>query len=491
MLAPRWGAKIMAFWSTLAVFPHRCYKRHRARLHVRCALGVAAAAVSVLFAGCTPIVAYRTELAPPDSYCFASEPKTCAPEVLYEIGTEVDSDTAATDKVYLGIVEFDDQGYLLEPDLKDQLISRVQKMAEKRPLLMVVYAHGWKHNAYAEDKDIEKFQEALLRIAADDHTVCAKVGCARRQVVGIYLGWRGLSATVEPFTSLSFWMRKSRAHRVGLDGATEVLAELAKIKSVGSHSDMPDLSGESRLVLTGHSFGGALLYTATEQLLMRDTAFPNRGSIPRNVADLIVLVNPAFEAARFHGLQRRASSMTFSKTQRPILAVFTSKTDGATKYAFPFGRRMSTLFGKKASPASPNQHRQNVTALGHYEPFWTHELVAPPSSSNASLTTAPPTLSSALCGWQNYQSGRSDTWDLGEVQFSRLEKMRVEGQRQNPYMVVTVDGKVIAGHSDIWGERFSEFLYKFVAVQSARPGEACQASSALATSDSPTTYATH
>jgi hypothetical protein len=400
--------------------------------------------------------------------------------VLYEVrptDAAAAADAEAPKSVHLGFVEFDDQGYLLEPALKDELMQRIESMAVQQPLLIVVYAHGWKHNAADGDTDIAAFQKLLLRVAAADHEVCKRSACARRHVVGVYLGWRGLSATLEPFKELSFWSRKSRAHRVGTDGATEVIAELAKIKSSSNALPGRSRSDETHLVLTGHSFGGALLYSATEQLLIRDSAFPTRGTLRRNVADLVVLVNPAFEAARFHAIQRKASRLAFDRTQRPILAVFTSKTDTATGVAFPLGRGLSTLF---QSYTSPEQRSQNVTALGHYAPFHTHELNLEAAKRATTEPIALPALGPSLCGWQDFQSGQSDTWELGDLSFTRLPRMRVDGQRQNPYMVVSVDGGIIAGHNGIWGERFSEFLYRFVAVQSARPGRACNAPASAA-----------
>jgi hypothetical protein len=434
----------------------------------------------LLLAACTPTTAYRKHLASPGTECQATPDHSCPGDVLYEVrptDAAAAADAEAPKSVHLGFVEFDDQGYLLEPALKDELMQRIESMAVQQPLLIVVYAHGWKHNAADGDTDIAAFQKLLLRVAAADHEVCKRSACARRHVVGVYLGWRGLSATLEPFKELSFWSRKSRAHRVGTDGATEVIAELAKIKSSSNALPGRSRSDETHLVLTGHSFGGALLYSATEQLLIRDSAFPTRGTLRRNVADLVVLVNPAFEAARFHAIQRKASRLAFDRTQRPILAVFTSKTDTATGVAFPLGRGLSTLF---QSYTSPEQRSQNVTALGHYAPFHTHELNLEAAKRATTEPIALPALGPSLCGWQDFQSGQSDTWELGDLSFTRLPRMRVDGQRQNPYMVVSVDGGIIAGHNGIWGERFSEFLYRFVAVQSARPGRACNAPASAA-----------
>lgn len=438
------------------------------------AVRVCGAALMLAVAACTSTAAFRTHLSPPGTDCEFAADQACAADVLYEVvpPAATRKDANAPTSVHMGFVEFDDQGYLLEPALKDELMQRIQQMAEQKPLLMIVYAHGWKHNASADDTDVLAFRQLLLRVAAADHEVCARSACVRRHVVGVYLGWRGLSATAEPFKELSFWTRKSRAHRVGTDGATEVLSELAKIKATSNHLRGANEDNESRLVLTGHSFGGALLYSATEQLLTRDAAFPVDGTIRPNVADLVVLVNPAFEAARFHSIQRKAANLAFDKTQPPLLAVFTSKTDTATKYAFPFGRGLSTLFQRYTSA---DQRNQNVTALGHYVPFRTHDLLLDADKRAHPEAMQLDPLPVVLCRWRDFQSGHTDAWNLGGLSLTRQEHIRTEAQRQNPYMVVSVDGGVIAGHSGIWGDLFSEFLYLFVAMQSAKPGQDCEA----------------
>lgn len=413
---------------------------------------------------CAPNAAYRTRIAPDAGLC-AGPPDACSGEVWQRLVSSGGSGQAQPiHPVHLGYVEFDDQGALHHPELKEELLARIRALRKAHPLLILVFAHGWKHNASASDANVVEFAGILQRIAVEDEKVCAGQPCSDRRVVGVYLGWRGLSASVEPLKALSFWTRKSRAHRVGTDGATEVLADLKKI-SAGDSRD--------RLILAGHSFGGALIYTAIQQQLMRDTAFPKNEIVPREVADLIVLVNPAFEAARFRALHRRMRNMEHSDKQRPILAVFTSRNDTATRTAFPVGRSLNTFFQQYTSD---EQRRENRTALGHYEPFQTHDLNL--TATAPSRVDVPLQLTGRYadyrCDWQDFQSGKTEVWSLRDLELSRRPAMRTDAQRRNPYLNVSVDPGIIASHSDIWGERFSEFLYRFVAVQSGRPPAACR-----------------
>ena len=254
---------------------------------------------------------------------------------------------------------------------------------------------------------------------------------------------------------------------MGGDGVTEVLAELAKINA---------RDRESRLVIMGHSFGGAVVYNAVNQMLIRDTAFLNRDRVARNVADLIVLVNPAFEAARFNAIQRKASGFTFVPKQKPILAIFTSEADTATKRAFPAGRALSTLFSEHRDA---RQRSQNIRAIGHYAPFQTHTLTEKKGATTASL-------GEFACAWQAYSRGDTDHWAVGPVALNRMAPPDSGSRRFNPYLVVRVEKGIISGHNDIWGEAFSDFVYRFVAVQDYRTCPSASPTEAAPTDAAPT-----
>ncbi|MBL4773231.1 MAG: hypothetical protein JKX98_06425, partial [Alcanivoracaceae bacterium] len=188
-----------------------------------------------------------------------------------------------------------------------------------------------------------------------------------RKVLGLYIGWRGLSVTFPILKELSFWERKSTAHNAG-EAANEVFTRLQLImdkkrNGVNNHNN-------SSYVVIGHSFGAALVYSAMrpiilsrliEQKYMKDKKIEHHAN-----TDLVVLLNPAFEAARVKELRE----MLIDTKAAPYLIVLTADNDNATKKAFPAGRHLSTFFDKY----SKNQKKADRKTIGHYQPFYTHEL---------------------------------------------------------------------------------------------------------------------
>ncbi len=372
-----------------------------------------------------------------------------------------DHPSQAHNPVHLGFVEFDDQGERHRPDDADAVVARVRALAGDGPVLVVVFAHGWKHNAGANDGNVAAFAELLRRVAIEDKTACGNsAGCGSRRTVGVFLGWRGLAARAEPFRTLSFWSRKNRSLRVGNDGATEVLAELGRITGTGPNH---------RLVLTGHSFGAGLVYTATQQLLMRDLASTAAGdTIPHGTADLVVLVNAAIEAGRFQTIQHRAARRGYDCRQVPILAWFTSRTDVANRSLFPIGRRLSTLTQAHVDGA---QSKRNRTAIGFHQPYHSHTLRRAEGSERADAA-ATTRFRAYADRWREFQRGDRDDWQTGDLVLSRIHHAPDDPMRFNPYFNVIVDGSIIDNHSGIWGEEFSSFLYRFVAARfSTRPDD--------------------
>ena len=108
----------------------------------------------------------------------------------------------------------------------------------------------------------------------------------------------------------------------------------------------------SRLVVLAHSLGATLVFEALANV------FKNRltevwpgvdvdGSsrVIRGFGDLVVLVNPAFEAERWRPIHELTSTYAgFSMSQRPVLVVVGSETDSTTATWFPFGQWVATLF---------------------------------------------------------------------------------------------------------------------------------------------------
>ena len=84
-----------------------------------------------------------------------------------------------------------------------------------------------------------------------------------------------------------------------------------------------------------------------------------------------MLINPAFEAARFEPLERLAATKSFPPGTNCTLAVFTSTADWATGLAFPIGREVSTVI---ESYVNREQAKANIIAVGHYAPYISHKL---------------------------------------------------------------------------------------------------------------------
>jgi dienelactone hydrolase len=89
-----------------------------------------------------------------------------------------------------------------------------------------------------------------------------------RKVVGIYIGWRGLSFDAgEIAEDLTFWTRMATAHRVAERAVREVLSRAKALRDAVDAASWPGHQDHrnTRLVTIGHSFGGLIVYTALSQ----------------------------------------------------------------------------------------------------------------------------------------------------------------------------------------------------------------------------------
>lgn len=269
-----------------------------------------------------------------------------------------------------------------------------------------------------------------------------------RKVVGVYLGWRGAlvkeypNSPRIPFTTnwtlsdlalglpavLSFWDRKGAAMDVALGSTRELFARLGYVraavndlrnnaKRMGRDREWYDKCVERagsksrcvamRTLILGHSFGSLAIYnaiseslidsvsagidspknspTAGDQCTMEETSLGKEVSSP--YADLIVLINPAFEGARFEPLYQtslnRMKRSPYSPTQDPVLVIVTGTSDYATKYAFKWGRWFSTLFqdnspesrdGAELAGRADEERNANRKTVGHIPRYMTHYL---------------------------------------------------------------------------------------------------------------------
>src|SRR5262245_52907344 len=165
------------------------------------------------------------------------------------------------DDFQLAFLEFDDQGSLYSRAPLELLIQTLHREAARPDsprILLLLFAHGWKNNARICNRNVCCFRSLLSQLSADTKMVMERskgtVGSFR--TIGIFVGWRGLSATIPPFKELSFYARRRAAQSIGQGELVELLTFLDGFQKNLNERD----PRRCRLVILGHSFGGAMLY---------------------------------------------------------------------------------------------------------------------------------------------------------------------------------------------------------------------------------------
>ncbi len=441
-------------------------------------VGVGVVSALLLLSACTPLQQYRQT--GEDVCVFRSSQELqerCESSSLQRYADPADPESG----YLLGFIEFDDQGLPFDREQMHAVVGRLNEEAGKRDLLIVVFMHGWKHSAAPGDDNIDTFREVLKGLAAAERRISAISGLPAREVAGVYLGWRGGSLTLPLLKELTFWERKNTAEKVGRIGVTEVLSRLERVQR-----DKDSIPGSrTRLVVVGHSFGGAAVFSALSQILesrfVRTRGPAGTASDVEGFGNLVVLINPAFEALLFAPLSDMSAERgTYFASQLPVLVALTSEADDATRLAFPLGRHLSTLFENERDTHRRNattrqdeaidEGQANVTALGHFEPYRTHVLRAT-GAAEAGTPASPSTAETAqrfvqTCGaWEQDKPG-------SRIAFEGAELERSSGSAgRNPYLLVYVDGELIEDHNDIADPRIVDFIKQVILISSQDPAQ--------------------
>lgn len=385
-----------------------------------------------------------------------------------------------SETVYRGVIEFDDQGQLWSRDSTKATIDAVWDAAETEPVAIVVFAHGWHHNATADDDNLVDFDNTLLCIAQVERTFRESGGGSTlRKTVGIYVGWRGRSS--KGFLDYAtFWTRKAAAERVGERGVAEILYRLSAIRNANE---------DNRFVVLGHSFGGGVIYSATvhavsaeleeiAELANMERPRPARTNETRVFADMVVVLNSAFEAQRFEALRSRTEELfsrkDYNVARSPLFVSITSSDDAATRYVFKAGRFFSTtLRDYRPRSGDVRQSAADRTALGHYDPYLTHEL-------RSCIREGAPCAFPGVPYVDLFKQAASEWFGRDEpnwrVSFPTAVLCHTQGPKLSPVFNIKTDETLIEGHNGIWGSPTLLFIRDLVAVNFAarRTGTAAQ-----------------
>ncbi|MBP2168035.1 hypothetical protein J2125_001227 [Erwinia toletana] len=367
----------------------------------------------------------------------------------------------------LVIAEFDDEGWYQGEDrnahptrdFMDHFIARLnhyQQQYQQQGISLVVYVHGWTHNAAANDSNVRNFR-ALL------NTIAEAEGANGRRTIGVYIGWRGDAISLPGIEMLSFWNRMSAAERVAQGSVRELFSWLHAWRDSGRNE-----AGERkiRMLVIGHSFGGLIAWRAMSgEFLRAASRYSNALSADSceqrkflsRYGDLLVLVNPAFEGSIYEPIKVAAERLKcLSRYQFPLVLTITSSADLATGIAFPLGRLAPTLLRK----VSDQQRLATLKTVGHNSRYTTHKLslCAQDDLSCLRVCNSPGTL------LQRESQRMTEIVQRGihrhEYLCSRLELVATPQWRpeMNPFWVIQTSHDISRDHNDIFNPKLMSFV---------------------------------
>ncbi|MFT6241155.1 MAG: hypothetical protein ACJAQT_003251 [Akkermansiaceae bacterium] len=355
-----------------------------------------------------------------------------------------------TPKVSLAHVEIDDQGELISFAQLQRVTAQI-KAESKEPLLLVVYIHGWNRNSSGSrisgGGDLIRFRKML-----------GELGEARgMKTMGVFMSWRGRSLSTFP-VGVDYFHRHASARRVGGVAGTEVLHEIGAAAR-GANS-------RNRIVMLGHSLGGAILESAMAESIAAKVAMDSargrklkRKDFP---ADLCVTINSAESAIYARQLLATFKNRGIKDVESgPLLVSLTSQTDTVTSFLSPMGNivgrwvpglnffntGVAGMYRKdpvndKLRGTQGAAHRSTV---GHFEPLFSHryEKVGEENLSLAEIVRV------------NERARRGEGFlvrgEKARYLFSRPEEAFYN---DTPYWIVPIPGAFIKNHEDHWNHSF-------------------------------------
>jgi hypothetical protein len=378
--------------------------------------------------------------------------------------------------------------------------TRSGKGLFRKGITVVVFVHGWFNNAEEHNGNLNQFRDLLSSVAAEQKG-------QNRGVLGIYLSWRGLSVP-PPLGFLSYWGRARTADNVGQGIMVEALARIrnihwlvsAGLNGGGSTAAQP-VYENSRLVLIGHSFGARALYAAVGggmetnflQPYWLARSFP--GALGKSVkseatmqlvpgfGDLVLLINPAMKSLPYrkvHYAMYSNGTVNYDTNQPVLMMVLSARNDVPNKSLLPIGETLGNRFRDLTPTNNRDQKeaaKQNIQSLGHYARFHTHDLSV---KEDGSLKLARKQEFFAPVDHDH----NGDTFHPALPVKTLRHDVPFYGAPKNadvgllPFMMVSVDPKIINGHSDFWpreGHRHAyDFISSFISAQNKAVADARQ-----------------
>jgi hypothetical protein len=385
------------------------------------------------------------------------------------------------------VIQADDQGSLWSTLDAQRILDRVQTLSQTQNTLIVLFIHGWHHNAAADDPNLLDFRRTLTALNDEiskpkrQELRLDKTGRPSTRIVGIYVGWRGRSLPwyLDYFT---FWGRKPTAERVGEGDVSEFIERLQRLYLRANATAAERKTPIVGLVTIGHSFGGQVLWKSLGRQLeiplaeraprMSNSLTPSSGEqeavrVPiDSLGDLNILVNPALEAYQFARVDALYRQLKYPSTQTPQVIVFSAENDTARALWFPLARGVTWPF--RPTFRSENDGYQGQLygkALGDLEQQLTHDLTREPGDDDSlnqddllsehTILDYDFTKPTSFDGIRMSPRPSTDPQAAGRIPYS-------------PVLVVESKNKIIDGHNGIFQDGLREFLTKYVSFIEAK-----------------------
>jgi pimeloyl-ACP methyl ester carboxylesterase len=364
--------------------------------------------------------------------------------------------------VHIGFVELDDHGLYWSGAQLPASMEMIESAAAENGAIVAVFVHGWLNNArYPDDQntDLNNFKHDVLAVMSQHETVAARrEKRARRNVVGVYVAWRGKSLG-GPLFWLSFYDRMSAALRVADTQATVTLRGL-----IAKTRENP----RSQIIVIGHSFGGLITERALGPVLVTEAMYARtaglRAGALRDAPDLVILVNPATNATRALGdvwalkespelVPGRASLFHVRRqalSRTPLIVSLTSATDSATGVAFPLAEYLDGLFqafrnwdGTPMDGVFPSERTVYAKTMGHLPQIWSHDVTFTKLGEARTVAEDEP----AVPCTEGEGSGEI-CFIVGRDKFTMAP--RAGRFNDTHYWIMQVPKTIVDGHSDVW-----------------------------------------
>ncbi|MCG7985191.1 MAG: hypothetical protein JAY90_20890 [Candidatus Thiodiazotropha lotti] len=362
----------------------------------------------------------------------------------------------------IAFAEFSERGNAFNEAYIDYVKKQIADHAKADGVVLVIFVHGWKHNANEIDSNLLDFKLVLKSVAENLEKISNGKDVKRRRLVGLYIGWRGASTSLPVLENATFWDRKAVAEEVGKGGVTRLLLELALIDE-GRGSD--NRKERNVMVVVGHSFGAAIVVSALSEVLTERTVFRtkqhNYGAV---LGDAVIVLNPAIEANQALNLVEVAREENYPENQHPMLVSISTDADWPTHNLFPFGQTVGLFLTWKQTDLARNyyvdrkqgdaviplrEEHLDATTVGNFAPFLTHRL-----ELNKELS--PPRFSLLKCKQVPKKCGPK-----GLTSLDGLPTIKPLPENYPLYFIKTNE-TVMSGHNDIFNESITAFMLTII-----------------------------